>query len=94
MNIQDLEKFYFLGYNAMWTTESQLTFWLNMSQGSRVCDTRSNHEAAKSCLLRDGVSCFAYSSSLTMVVISFPNTTHDFQWTIQHCVPENIILRN
>jgi hypothetical protein len=37
-----------------------------------VYKTRSNHEAAKSCLLHGGVSCFAYSSTLTMEVISSP----------------------
>jgi hypothetical protein len=85
------EKLYSLGYNAVYSVESQRHFGgtcrLHL-QGRIISQARSQREASNK-----QSSCFAYSSTLKMEATRFPETLVDFQRTIWRYIPEDRTLQ-
>jgi hypothetical protein len=79
--------------NIMYSTESQPTFWRNISPPS----SGSKNKLSKPlCLPSDFtlVSCSPYFSTLKMVAICSSETSVDSQRTTQHYIPEDGTLHN
>jgi hypothetical protein len=89
------EELYLLGYKAVYSVESQRTFWTIMSLPSSGSKNKPR-KPAQFCLLPAFTlfSCLAYSSTMKMVAIYSSETPVDFQRSTQHYVPEVRTLHN
>jgi hypothetical protein len=88
------EEFCILGYNAVKSVDSQLTFRRNMSPPSSGSNSKPSEIPAWSWQQAILVSCLVYSSNLKIVAIYSSEKSVDFQRTTQRYTPEDRTLRN
>jgi hypothetical protein len=87
------EVFYLVGYNAMQSVESKLTFRMNMSLPSLGSKNKPGKKPAwkvtsRTCVF-PLVYCLASSSTLKMEATYFSETSVDFQWTTRCYITED-----
>jgi hypothetical protein len=78
-----------LGYNAMWSVESQPALWRNMPPPSLESKSKSSKKPAACFAL---VPCLVYSWTIKMEVTCSSEMLVDLQRTIRHYVPEDRTL--
>jgi hypothetical protein len=84
-------EYHLLGYNAVYSVESQPTFRWNISPPSSETTVKAELCLSPAFTL---VSCSAYSSILKMEAISSTEMSVDFQRTARRYIPEDSTLRN
>jgi hypothetical protein len=82
------EEYYLVGYNAVQSIESQLTFRRNMWPLSSRCKNKPSKKPAFTL-----VSCSAHFSTLKVEAICSSETSVDFQWTERRYIPQDSTLQ-
>jgi hypothetical protein len=81
----------FLGFNAVYSTESQPTFWRNMPLPSSGSEDKPSKQVLLAVLLML-VSRLDYPSTLNMVAVGTSETLADFQHNAQRRLTETTFL--
>jgi hypothetical protein len=78
----------------VYSGESQETFWRNIMPPSSGLKTKSSKKLALLAACFVLISCLAYSLTVKIEVTCYSKMLVDFQWTVEHYIPEDKILHN